>query len=80
MPVPFLSCGGSWLGCVVVPVMRALFQSRGWLQIVEAPRYSRHPASILAMQLLKVIYYSEETGILFQVSACLRELNNKAKT
>ena len=51
-PVPFLSCGGSWLGCAVVPVMGALFQSRGWLPIVEAPGYSRHPTSILAMQLL----------------------------
>ena len=52
MPVPFLWCGGSWLGCAVVPVM-ALFQSRGWLPIVEAPGYFRHPTSILAMQLLK---------------------------
>ena len=51
-PVPFLSCGGSWLGCAVVPVMGALFQSRGWLPVVEAPGYSRHPTSILAMQLL----------------------------
>ena len=42
---------GSWLGCAVVSVMGALFQSRGWLPIVEAPRYSRHPTSILAMQL-----------------------------
>ena len=32
--------------------MGALFQSRGWLPIVEAPGYSRHPTSILAMQLL----------------------------
>ena len=52
VPVPFLSCGGSWLGCAVVPVMGALFQSRGWLPIVEAPGYSRHPTPILAMQLL----------------------------
>ena len=51
-PVPFLLCGGSWLGCAVVPVMGALFQSRGWLPIVEAPGYFRHPTSILAMQLL----------------------------
>ena len=29
----------------------ALFQSRVWLPIVEAPGYSRHPTSILAMQL-----------------------------
>ena len=36
VPVPFLWCGGSWLGCAVVPVMGALFQSRGWLPIVEA--------------------------------------------
>ena len=50
--VPFLCCGGSWLGCTVVPVMGALFQSRGWLPIVEAPGYFRHPTSILAMQLL----------------------------
>ena len=41
--VPFLWCGDSWLGCTVVPVMGALFQSRGWLPIVEAPGYSRHP-------------------------------------
>ena len=27
MPVPFLWCGGSRLGCAVVPVMGALFQS-----------------------------------------------------
>ena len=39
-------------GCAVVPVMGALFQSRGWLPIVEAPGYFRHPTSILAMQLL----------------------------
>ena len=32
--------------------MGALFQSRGWLPIVEAPGYFRHPTSILAMQLL----------------------------
>ena len=32
--------------------MGALFQSRGWLPIVEAPRYSRHPTPILPMQLL----------------------------
>ena len=38
--------------CAVVPVMGALLQSRGWLPIVEAPGYSRHPTSILAMQLL----------------------------
>ena len=43
---------GSWLGCAVVPVMGALFQSRSWLPIVEAPGYFRHPTSILAMQLL----------------------------
>ena len=36
----------------LVPVMGALFQSRGWLPIVEAPGYSRHPTSTLAMQLL----------------------------
>ena len=51
-PVPFLLCGGSWLGCAVVPVKGALFQSRSWLPIVEAPGYSRHPTSTLAMQLL----------------------------
>ena len=39
----------------VVPVMGALLQSRGWLPIVEAPGYSRHPTSILAMQLLNAI-------------------------
>ena len=52
VPVPFLCCGGSWLGCTVVPVMGALFHSRGWLPIVEAPGYFRHPTSILATQLL----------------------------
>ena len=31
--------------------MGALFQSRGWLPIVEAPGYFRHPTCILAMQL-----------------------------
>ena len=35
-----------------MPVMGALFQSRGWLPIVEAPGYFRHLTSILAMQLL----------------------------
>ena len=40
------------LGSAVVPVMGALFQSRSWLPIVEAPGYSRHPTSILGMQLL----------------------------
>ena len=43
VPVPFLWCADSWLGCTVVPVMGASFQSRGWLPIVEAPGYSRHP-------------------------------------
>ena len=57
VPVPFLWYGGSWLGCTVVPVMGALFQSRGWLPIVEAPGYFRHPTSILAMQLLINYYY-----------------------
>ena len=33
----------------------ALFQSRGWLPIVEATGYSRHPTSILAMQLFNGI-------------------------
>ena len=32
--------------------MGALFQSRGWLPIVEAPGYFRHQTSILVMQLL----------------------------
>ena len=32
--------------------MGALFQSRGWLPIVEAPGNFKHPTSILAMQLL----------------------------
>ena len=45
VPVCFLSCGGSWLGCAVVPAMVALFESRGWLPNVEAPGYSRHPTS-----------------------------------
>ena len=47
------------LGCAVVPVMGVLFQSRGWLPVVEAPGYFRHPTSILAMQLL-MIYYSNK--------------------
>ena len=51
-PVPFLLCGGSWLSCIVVPAKGALFQATGWLPIVEAPGYSRHPTSTLAMQLL----------------------------
>ena len=50
VPVPFLWCGGSWLGCAVVPVMGALFQSRGWLPIVEALGYFRHPTSILVVR------------------------------
>ena len=52
VPVPFLLSEGSWLSCTVVPVMGALFQSTGWLLIVEAPGYSRHPTSTSAMQLL----------------------------
>ena len=48
------SVWGSWLGCAVVPVMGALFKSRGWLPIVKAPGYFRHPTSILAMQLLNL--------------------------
>ena len=47
-----LLCWGSWLGCAVVRVLGALFQSRGWLPKVEAPGYSRHPTSILAVELL----------------------------
>ena len=43
---------GSRLGCAVVPVLGALFQSRGWLPKVEAPGYSRPPTSSLAVQLL----------------------------
>ena len=35
--------------------MGALFQSRGWLPIVEAPGYFRHPTSILVMQLLNAV-------------------------
>ena len=53
VPFPFLSCGGSWLGCAVVPVLGALLQSRGWLPIVEAPGYARHPTSILAIAVVK---------------------------
>ena len=56
VPVPFLWWGGSWLGCALVPVTGELFQSRGWLPIVEAPGYFRHPTSILAMQLLTLFY------------------------
>ena len=52
--VPLAWCGGLWQGRGVVPVIGALFQSRGWLPIVEAPGYSRHPTSILAMQLLNI--------------------------
>ena len=44
------------LRCTVVPVMGALIQSSRWLPIVEAPGYSRHPTSILAMQLLRGTY------------------------
>ena len=51
VPVPFLLCGGSWLGWADAPVMGVLFQSRGRLPIVEAPGYSRRPTSILMMQL-----------------------------
>ena len=47
----FLLCRGSRLGCAVVSVMGALFQSSGWLPIMEAPGYSKHPTSILAMPL-----------------------------
>ena len=43
---------GLMAGLAVVPVMGALFQSGGWLPIVEVPGYSRHRTSILAMQLL----------------------------
>ena len=53
----FLSFGvgaHGWV-CAVVPVMGALSQSRGWLLIVEAPGYSRHLTSILAMQLLNTV-------------------------
>ena len=59
VPVLLISCGGSWLGCAVVPVMGALLQPRCWLPIVEAPGYSRHPTPILAMQLLtcNIIFY-----------------------
>ena len=53
VPVPFLSCVRVRVSCcVVVPVMGTLFQSRDWLPIVEAPGYSSHPTSTLAMQLL----------------------------
>ena len=31
-----------------MPVMGALFQSRGWLPIVEAPGNFRHPTSIFS--------------------------------
>ena len=65
-PVPFLLCGGSWLGCTVVPVMGALFQSRGWLPMMEAPGYFRRPTSILAMQLLILnIHVSASTFVLW---------------
>ena len=43
--------------------MGALFQSGGWLPIVEAPRYFGHPTSILAMQLLTNICRIKRDGI-----------------
>ena len=68
-PVPFLLCGGSWLGCAVVQVKGALFQSRSWLPIVEAPGYSKHPTSTLAMQLLngkkRLQFLTQSYSILF---------------
>ena len=51
----FLSFGvgaHGWVAGAVVPVRGALFLSRGWLPIVDAPGYFRHSTSILAMQLL----------------------------
>ena len=38
----------------LMAVIGALFQSRGWLPIVEGPGYSRRPTSTLAMQLLNI--------------------------
>ena len=68
-PVPFLLCGGSWLSCTVVQVKGALFQSRSWLPIVEAPGYSKHPTSTLAMQLLngkkRLQFLTQSYSILF---------------
>ena len=70
-PVPFLLCGGSWLGCAVVPVKGASFQSRSWLPILEAPGYSGHPTSTLAMQLLngkkkRLQFLTQSYSILFK--------------
>ena len=76
VPVLFLLFGGSWLGCAVVPVMGALFQARGWLPIVEAPGYSRHPTSILAMQLLILnklnFCFALQYTFFFQFATCLK--------
>ena len=47
-----LQLGVGARGWVVLLCHEALLQSRGWLPIVEAPGYSMHPTSILAMQLL----------------------------
>ena len=58
---PLLRALAPWLGgpfglvwgLMVVPVMGALFQSRGWLPRVEAPPWIlQAPTSILAMELL----------------------------
>ena len=43
--------------------MGALFQSRDWLPIVEAPGYFGHPTFILAMQLLTNICRIKRDGI-----------------
>ena len=43
--------------------MGALFQSRGWLPIAEAPGYFGHPTFILAMQLLTNICRIKRDGI-----------------
>ena len=41
---PFVLGAHARLDSAVVPVMGSLFQSWGWLAIVEAPGYSRHPS------------------------------------
>ena len=83
VPVPFPWYGGSWRGCAVVPVVGALFQSRGWLPIVEAPGYFRHPTSILAMQLLKASivlrwYVSGPKVVVFSI-VILNEAKHKVR-
>ena len=54
-----LFCGGSWMGCAVVPAIRrgggGLTQFIGWLPKVKAPGYFRHPASA-AVAVNKIVF------------------------